>query len=153
MYTYIYTHMHTCIWWHHRLSGHEFEQSPGESEGQGSLSVDLILQCLGPQRLRHSWATEQQQHIFFKCTYICPLKKILGGEEEADKNTQNYSEFYEVFISRLIAGQAFFPGELPTRGRLGKKGPSYGVTEVPRNSQCAVWCCWPSWPLPGALPS
>ena len=23
--------------WHHRLDGHEFEQTPGESEGQGSL--------------------------------------------------------------------------------------------------------------------
>jgi len=25
------------IGWHHRLSGHEFEQTPGDSEGQGSL--------------------------------------------------------------------------------------------------------------------
>ena len=24
--------------WHHRLSGHEFEQTPGDSEGQGSLA-------------------------------------------------------------------------------------------------------------------
>jgi len=23
-------------WWHHRLNGHEFEQTPGDSEGQGS---------------------------------------------------------------------------------------------------------------------
>ena len=23
--------------WHYRLSGHEFEQTPGDSEGQGSL--------------------------------------------------------------------------------------------------------------------
>ena len=23
--------------WHHRLNGHEFEQTPGGSEGQGSL--------------------------------------------------------------------------------------------------------------------
>ena len=23
--------------WHHQLSGHEFEQTPGDSEGQGSL--------------------------------------------------------------------------------------------------------------------
>ena len=25
------------VGWHHRLDGHEFEQAPGESEGQGSL--------------------------------------------------------------------------------------------------------------------
>ena len=26
------------IRWHHRLKGHEFEQTPGDSEGQGSLA-------------------------------------------------------------------------------------------------------------------
>ena len=25
------------VGWHHRLSGHEFDQSPGDGEGQGSL--------------------------------------------------------------------------------------------------------------------
>ena len=25
------------VGWHHRLDGHEFEQTPGEGEGQGSL--------------------------------------------------------------------------------------------------------------------
>ena len=24
--------------WHHRLTGHEFEHTPGDSEGQGSLA-------------------------------------------------------------------------------------------------------------------
>ena len=26
------------VGWHHRLNGHEFEQAPGEGEGQGSLA-------------------------------------------------------------------------------------------------------------------
>ena len=26
------------VGWYHRLSGHGFEQAPGDSEGQGSLS-------------------------------------------------------------------------------------------------------------------
>ena len=26
------------VGWHHRLNEHEFEQTPGESEGQGSLA-------------------------------------------------------------------------------------------------------------------
>ena len=26
------------IGWHHGFSGHEFEQTPGDSEGQGSLA-------------------------------------------------------------------------------------------------------------------
>ena len=31
--------------WHHRLDGHEFEQAPGDGEGQGSV------QSMGLQRL------------------------------------------------------------------------------------------------------
>ena len=30
------------VGWHHRLDGHEFEQTVGDSEGQGSLG------CHGP---------------------------------------------------------------------------------------------------------
>ena len=26
------------VGWHHQLSGHEFEQTPDDSEGQGSLT-------------------------------------------------------------------------------------------------------------------
>ena len=26
------------VGWHHRLDGHEFEQAPGDDEGQGSLA-------------------------------------------------------------------------------------------------------------------
>ena len=26
------------VGWHHRLNGHEFEQTPGDSDGQGSLT-------------------------------------------------------------------------------------------------------------------
>ena len=40
--------------WHHRHSGHEFEQTPGDSEGQGSL-----LHFMGLQRVGHNLATEQ----------------------------------------------------------------------------------------------
>ena len=45
------------VGWHHQLSGHEFEQTPGVSEGQGSLV------CCSPwgHRVRHNLVTEQQQ--------------------------------------------------------------------------------------------
>ena len=32
--------------WHYQLNGHEFEQIPGDSEGQGSLAA--VLQCCSP---------------------------------------------------------------------------------------------------------
>ena len=34
--------------WYHRINGHEFEQTPGDSEGQGSLA------CSSPWVVRHS---------------------------------------------------------------------------------------------------
>ena len=39
------------VGWHHRLNGHEFEQTPGESEGQGSLV------CCSPWGCKKSDAT------------------------------------------------------------------------------------------------
>ena len=31
--------------WHHRLNGHEFEQTLGDSEGQGSLACYSLWGC------------------------------------------------------------------------------------------------------------
>ena len=47
------------VGWHHWLNGREFEQALGNSNGQGSLV------CCSPwdRRVRHDWATEQQQQI------------------------------------------------------------------------------------------
>ena len=42
------------VGWHHWLSGHEFEQTQGDSEGQGSLV------CCS-HRFGHDLVTEQQQ--------------------------------------------------------------------------------------------
>ena len=30
--------MNEMVGWHHQLNGHEFEQTPGDSEGQGCLT-------------------------------------------------------------------------------------------------------------------
>ena len=53
------------VGWYQKLSGHEFEQTQGDSEGQGSLV------CLNPCGLKqsHNLVTEQQ-HFDFKST-IC----------------------------------------------------------------------------------
>ena len=40
------------IGWHHHLNGHEFEETPGDSEGQRSLA-----------KVRHELVTEQRQQI------------------------------------------------------------------------------------------
>ena len=43
------------VGWHHRLNGHEFEQTPGDSEGQGNPA------CCSPWGWKESDMTEQQQ--------------------------------------------------------------------------------------------
>ena len=39
--------------WHHQLNGHEFEQVPEDSEGQGSLA------CCSPQGHKEQEGTER----------------------------------------------------------------------------------------------
>ena len=41
------------VGWHHQLNGCEFEQSPGDSEGQGSLM------CCSPWSCKESDTTER----------------------------------------------------------------------------------------------
>ena len=41
------------IGWHYQLDGHEFEQAPGDREGQGGLV------CCSPWRHKESDTTEQ----------------------------------------------------------------------------------------------
>ena len=38
------------VGWHHLLNGHEFEQPPGDSEGEGSLAC---CSPFGSQRVGH----------------------------------------------------------------------------------------------------
>ena len=51
--------------WYHQLNGHEFEQTPGDSEGQGSLT------CCSPWGCKESDTTEQLKNIFhiLECIY------------------------------------------------------------------------------------
>ena len=46
------------VGWHHRLSGHESEQTPGDSEGQGSLA------CCSPWGHKESDMTARQNNMF-----------------------------------------------------------------------------------------
>ena len=55
------------VGWHHRVNGHDFEQTPGDSEGQGSLACCSPWGC----RVGHDLATEQQQ-----CIGLGPTLKV-----------------------------------------------------------------------------
>ena len=60
------------VWQHHQLNEHEFEQTSGDSEGQGRPG---ILQSIGQQRIGHKLVTDQQ-HSFIR---DCLLKGLMGA--------------------------------------------------------------------------
>ena len=52
------------VGWHRQFNGHEFEQTLGDSEGQGKPAV---LQSMGLRRVRHDSATEQRNWLVPVC--------------------------------------------------------------------------------------
>ena len=53
------------VGWHHQLNGHEFEQTPGDSEGHGSL------ECCSPWGCKESDMTEQMNNNKFDWGGLC----------------------------------------------------------------------------------
>ena len=53
----------------HQLNGHEFEQTLGDSEGQGGLPG--MLQSMALQRVGQNLLTEKQQPSKWSNSYIC----------------------------------------------------------------------------------
>ena len=49
------------VGWHHQLNGHEFEQTPGDGGGQGSLA------CCCPWGCKESDITEQSNNNNSRC--------------------------------------------------------------------------------------
>ena len=56
------------VGWHYQLNGHEFEQAPGDGEGQGSLV------CCSPWGHKESDKTERLNNKFFKLHFIPALQ-------------------------------------------------------------------------------
>ena len=79
--------------WHHRLNGHEFEQTLQDSEGQGNLV------CGSPwgSKSQHNLATEQQQQTEAgKSQLTClkvkkPVSESRGWNPELMSLNLNYS--------------------------------------------------------------
>ena len=78
------------VGWHHQLNGHEFEQTPGDSEGQGSLA------CLSPWGCKELDMTEQLNNSLVESTgrthketfhwtqiFRVPLGWVFTGSEPA----------------------------------------------------------------------
>ena len=57
------------VGWHHRLNGHEFEQTPGDGEGQGSLV------CCSSWGFKESDTTEQLNNNNIRITEQLGLRR------------------------------------------------------------------------------
>ena len=51
------------VGWHHRLYGHEFEQTPGDSEGQGSLLCCSPWSCKESDKPEHLNNNNERQSL------------------------------------------------------------------------------------------
>ena len=60
------------VGWHHQPNGHEFDQAPGDGEGQGSLA------WCSPWSHRESDTTEQLKN---NNTYVCICKFPEKGKD------------------------------------------------------------------------
>ena len=66
--------MDEMVGWHHRLNGHEFEQAPGDGEGQGSQA------CCTPWGHKELDMTEQLKNrikIIYRC-YSCVARALVA---------------------------------------------------------------------------
>ena len=75
------------VGWHHRLNGHEFEQTPGDSEGQGSLA------CCSPWGCNESDMTQglnsKKVYCFSFLLFQLPIAALtsyckLSGQNNTD---------------------------------------------------------------------
>ena len=64
------------VGWHHRLNGLEFEQTPGDGEGQGSWA------CRGPWGPKESDTTEQLNN---GSQHLTPVRMAIIKKPTADK--------------------------------------------------------------------
>ena len=76
--------------WHHRLNGHEFDQTLRDGKGQGSLV------CCSPWGCKEWDATEQQTHLY----PVFLLKKEEPGQETGENNSG------QPCLSEVTAGQS-----------------------------------------------
>ena len=62
------------VGWQHRFKGHEFEQTPGDSEGQGSLA------CCSP------WGHKEFEIFLFIHCYSNTLNSLMKGNKMSPKS-------------------------------------------------------------------
>ena len=123
------------VGWHHQLNGHEFEQSPGDSEGQGSLRCcspwgrkewDTIWEWTATKPIcegsNHLWKAYQPETG--PCHWHLPSMSI---------RIKSYAANFP-YLLKGVHGREQKWGILCSKGKSGRAG-----LQVVRDSQESVW--------------
>ena len=68
------------VGWHHRLNGHEFEQTRGDGKGQESLGCCSLWGCKEldmTERLKHTSRETETENLILNCNCLNPLKLVV----------------------------------------------------------------------------
>ena len=98
------------VGWHHQLSGHEFDQVPGDGDGQGRLT------CCSPWGCKDSDTTEQLNNSKEPCSLLrrgsiiklCPnlinvvFREIQYGRNTGEITTETTRSFRGGFLEAVI---------------------------------------------------
>ena len=71
------------VGWHHRLNGREFEQTLGDSEGQGSL------ECCSPWSHKESDISERLNNKYEEVEQIVGVFHVLLGKEMGQESRED----------------------------------------------------------------
>ena len=86
------------VGWHHRLNGHEFEQTPGDGDGQGTLV------CCSPWGRKELGITEQLNNNSKEpCRIYCVQVPVAADRMRAwETGPQARSESLPAFINKVL---------------------------------------------------
>ena len=89
------------VGWHHQLNGHEFEQTLGDSEGQGSLTRYSPWDC------KESDATEQLNNNNNKAFLKSKVQySMCASQDSAEKQNRVYMYIHtkHTYIKKFVLG-------------------------------------------------
>ena len=153
------------VGWYHRLNGHEFEQAPGNGEGQGSLA------CCSPWDHKELDTTERLNNSNDQ-----PCLMEISDSQSSPLNWDFLRQFQSPVsgpLQTLVSGVLVHcdGAGVSVRSALGCKyqttqvalsrqhigGGSCLITPTGRGCDSVTWqsecqCCAPSWPQDGCCP-
>ena len=80
---------HEMVGWHHWLNGHESEQTPGDSEGQGGLAWHAAVDGVRKnQTWPNDWTTTMAEHESYIIHIILDLFSLSRLKEYCRENVK-----------------------------------------------------------------